>query len=76
MKKHDIETIIRYLFRDNYPDQIVAAIDTAKEVAKGYWDVRTSEEEQRDAEAEVTLQDYEMWCGTELTALKKEAINN
>lgn len=83
MKKQNIEQIIRELFRQNfkaypesYPDSIVLAIDAAKEVANGYWNNRTEEEEQRDAEAQVTLQDYEQWCVAELTALKKEAINN
>lgn len=82
MKKSDIQHIIRELFRqnfnlypENYPDTVVAAVDTAKQVAAGYWDVRTPEEELRDEQAGATLQDYEQWCIAELTALKKESIN-
>lgn len=83
MNKQNIEQVIRELFRqnfnlypENYPDAIVDSIDTAKLVAAGYWDLRTPDEEQRDAEAGVTLQDYEYWCVAELTVLKKEAIKN
>lgn len=81
MQKQNIEQIIRELFKQNYrlypesyPDTVVAAVDAAKEVANGYWDNRTEEEEQRDQQAGVTLQDYENWVTAELTALKKEAI--
>jgi hypothetical protein len=83
MNRQNISQIIRSLFRDNYrlypetyPNNIGPAIDAAKETAKGYWDNRTPEEEQRDAEAHVTLQDYEKWCVDELRLIKKEAINN
>jgi hypothetical protein len=83
MNAQNIQQVVRDLFRQNYKlypesyaDSVVEAVTTAKEVAKGYWDNRTEEEEQRDAEAQVTLQDYENWCVQELTELKKEAINH
>lgn len=82
MNRQNIEQIIRDLFRQNfslypesYPDSITEAIDTAKVTAKGFWDVRTEDEEQRDQEADVTLQDYESWVVAELTTLKKESVN-
>lgn len=83
MNYQNIAQIIRERFRQNYtiypevyPDSIVEAVEAAKNAAQGYWDVRTPEEEQRDAEAQVTLQHYESWCIDELTSIKKEAINN
>lgn len=83
MNNYNVSQVIRELFRQNYTlypssysDNIGPAIDAAKETAKGYWDNRTPEEERRDRNALVTLQDYENWCVDELTALKKEAINN
>lgn len=76
MNKQNIEQIIRDLFRQNftyyphdYSGTIVVAIDAAKVTAKGFWDVRTEDEEQRDQEADVTLQDYENWVVAELTNL-------
>lgn len=83
MNYQNIAQIIRNLFRDNYnaypdsyPDSLIEAVEAAKETAKGYWDNRTPDEEQRDAEAQVTLQHYESWCIDELASIKKEAINN
>lgn len=81
MKKQNIETIIRELFRqgynayrESYPDQIMEAIKTARVTAAGYWGTRTPEEEQRDKEAGVTLRDYEYWVVAELKE-QKEIIN-
>ena len=75
MNKQNIEQIIRDLFRQNfnlYPEiysDPVEAITAAKDASKGYWDVRTPDEEQRDSAANVTLQDYELWCVAELSEL-------
>lgn len=78
MNKDNIKQIIVALFRDNvnaypehYSDSVVEGVETAMQVAKGYWDNRTEDEFERDEKAGVTAQDYENWVVDELAQLKK-----
>lgn len=82
MKRENIQTIIRDLFRDNYranpdsyPSQVGDAVRLALLTAKGYWENRTEDEMIRDAKANVNLADYENWVKAELTELKKQSVN-
>lgn len=51
------------------------AIDTARNVAEGYWENRTEEEIERDERNDVTLSDYIDWCRSELEIWVEEKNN-
>lgn len=81
MNKQNIEQIIRELFRQNfnlYPELYPLTEDglmsdegttNAQDVAKGYWDMRTEDEAERDEKAGVTEIDYVEWVMAELADL-------
>lgn len=82
MNRQNIEQIIRDLFKqnyelypENYSNYVPDAVETAKQTARGYWDMRTEEEEKRDQTAGVTLQDYETWVVYQLYQIEKESVN-
>lgn len=87
MKKEDIETIIRDLFKQNfnaYPDHYLLTpsglmssegTTQAQEVAKGYWNERNEDEIERDEKAGVTEIDYVEWVMAELSELIPAAPN-
>jgi len=77
MQKHNIEQIIKELFRENmrlYPEDYKtpkAAKFMTEATAKSYWENRNGYEEQRDKEAGVTKTDYKQWCKAEYKAFKE-----
>lgn len=80
MKRENIETIIRDLFRDDYradPDRLTG--DKAREVAIAdaglYWYYRDENEIARDEKAGVTKEDYINWSLAELAEQQKQTVN-
>lgn len=81
MNRQNIEQIIRELFRQNfnlYPELYPIAEDglmteegttNAQGAAKGYWDMRTEDEAERDEKSGVTQIDYVEWVMAELSEL-------
>lgn len=79
MKTENIKQGIQELLRDNirlYPAQYTPETyqDTAMTVAIGYYENRTEQEIERDAELEITVQDYIDWCLTEATLCLEDGL--
>lgn len=83
MKKHQIESLIRGYVRKNFihepkvfPSDLMNILKLAKELANGYWEHRTMHEIDRDAEVNVTLDDYYIWVAGEMTLIKHQMLYN
>jgi hypothetical protein len=83
MEKKDIEIFIRGCVQKNqqlhpgaFSDLILKSIETAKALATAYWQHRTDSEVRRDANANVTQADYEVWVKTEFLKIKGPELCN
>lgn len=79
MKTSNVKQGIQELLRDNvrlYPAQYtpVNHQETAATVAVGYYDNRTEQEIERDAELEITVQDYMVWCQLEAVSCLEDGL--